>query len=57
MSEGNRGRGGGTSSRGQGRKSKLDHAKEKALFHQVAGTQLSTTGVLRESGPLSVGSR
>lgn len=54
MSKGSRGRGGGTSSRGRGRKSKLDHAKEKALFDQAEGTQLSITRVLRESNPLSV---
>lgn len=56
LSEGCRGRRGGITSRGRGRKSKLDHAKVKALFDQVVGTQLSITRALRESGPFRVDS-
>lgn len=56
LSKSSRGRGGGFSSRGQGRKSKMDHAKVKALFDQEVGTHHSITGALRASDPLWVGS-
>lgn len=51
----NRGRGGGPLSRGRGRKSNLTHAKEKSLFDQAVGTQLTLHGVLRATNPLSMG--
>ena len=47
-------KGGGASAKGRGRKSKMDHAKLKALFDQAAGTQCSITRALRASGPIEV---
>lgn len=51
-----RGRGGGLVSRGHGRRSQMDLAKEKALFNHVARTQLTIQRVLRALDPRSEGS-
>ena len=39
--------GGSVAGRNRGRRSNLDHAKEKALFDCAAGTQLTIQRVLR----------